>query len=222
MVKLRDLTQGLSNRLPFRKWYPLESKDEQFVERPLIDPPRAPGEEARKEDAPLGQVQLLFRWRHNPACEPQLLGDLQDTPQKDANELLVLVGRARDLWPSRLDIPDEIRIKDSIFGNSTEEGKMRAFLQASYVIDEESTSMNTALQKGTYGPRWFELLRIGLHEHAVDTQEVSDLAIEIRDRVVKGNDGNQPVLGSITLDLKEGLKQLRNHDDHELPAPDWR
>ena len=99
---------------------------------------------------------------------------------------------------------------------------MRAFLQASYVIDEESTSMNTALQKGTYGPRWFELLRIGLHEHAVDTQEVSDLAIEIRDRVVKGTDGNQPVLGSITLDLKEGLKQRREHDDQELPAPDWR
>ena len=222
IVKLRDLTQGLSNRLPFRKWYPLESKDAQYVERPLIDPPRAPGEEARKEDAPLGQVQLLFRWRHNPACEPQLLGDLMDTPAKEANELLVLVGRARDLRPSRLEIPDEIKIKDSMFGNSTEEGKMRAFLQASYVIDEESTSINTRLQKGTYGPRWFELLRIGLHEHAVDTDEVSDLEIEIRDRIVRGTDGNQPILGSITLNLREALKQRRKHADQELPAPDWR
>ena len=99
---------------------------------------------------------------------------------------------------------------------------MRAFLQASYVIDEESTSINTRLQKGTYGPRWFELLRIGLHEHAVDTDEVSDLEIEIRDRIVRGTDGNQPILGSITLDLRDALKQRRKHADNELPAPDWR
>ena len=37
IVKLRDLTQGLSNRLPFRKWYPLESKDAQYVERDVLE-----------------------------------------------------------------------------------------------------------------------------------------------------------------------------------------
>ena len=87
---------------------------------------------------------------------------------------------------------------------------------------KKSTSINTRLQKGTYGPRWFELLRIGLHEHAVDTDEVSDLEIEIRDRIVRGTDGNQPILGSITLDLRDALKQRRKHEDNELPAPNWR
>ena len=54
---------------------------------------------------------------------------------------------------------------------------MRAFLQASYVIDEE-VYYKYSTPKGTYGPRWFELLRIGLHEHAVDTDEVSDLELK--------------------------------------------
>ena len=220
VVKLRDLTNGLSNRLPFRKWYALEDVDNSNAERPLVDPPRAPGEEALSEAAPLGRVQLLFRWHHNPAQEPQLLGTLKDTPSKDANELLVLVGRARDLRPSSEEIPSQERVKEGLFSSSTGEGKMRAFLRASYLVDEETVQMCTALKGGTYGPRWFQLLRIGLDEHAVDTREVSEMAIEVRDRLRKGGDDVQPLLGAITLDLVKALAVRRA--GQELEAPDWR